>query len=179
MQCPHDLQPLARDLQQLDPATRRQFIESVGQLLALVMNRPPAGEPLPPLTAEQQAVIDYLTEHGVTPAEELAHHAGYSPNTVKRWCGPDGVLRKHGVTATRTGYGIAQPYPPATGKPPLTAEQKAIISHLQEHGLTSSEDLAAKIGYDAKTIKRWCGPSGDLRHYGVIATSRGYGIRCE
>ena len=61
---------------------------------------------LPPLTAEQQAVIDYLREHGVTSAADLSQHVGYSERTIKTWCAPDGILRDHGVIPTTRGYAV-------------------------------------------------------------------------
>jgi len=63
---------------------------------------------LPALTAEQAAVITYLREHGVTPAEELAEKIGFSVRTLSRWCGPNGPLRRHGVDATPKGYALAE-----------------------------------------------------------------------
>ena len=66
----------------------------------------PINEGLPPLTAEQQAVIDYLREHGVTSAADLSHHVGYSERTIKTWCAPDGILRARGVVPTTRGYAV-------------------------------------------------------------------------
>lgn len=61
---------------------------------------PPAPK-LPPLKAEQQAVIDYLEKHGVTPADEIAQHAGYSQSTIYRWA--NGPLAEHGVKSCPNG----------------------------------------------------------------------------
>lgn len=66
----------------------------------------PVHEGLPPLTAEQQSVIDYLREHGVTSAADLSQHVGYSERTIKTWCAPDGILRAHGVVPTTRGYAV-------------------------------------------------------------------------
>jgi len=124
---------------------------------------------LPALTAEQAAVITYLREHGVTPAEELAEKIGFSVRTLSRWCGPNGPLRRHGVDATPKGYAFTH-----TPLPRLAPNQQGCLAYIREHGPISADDLATPIGYSAKQIKRWCGPSGPLRAYGVRPTGRGY-----
>lgn len=101
--CPPELLGIATQLEQLRPAARSAAITAMSAVItAMILS--PINEGLPPLTAEQQAVIDYLREHGVTSAADLSQHVGYAENTIKRWCAPDGPLRAHGVTPTTRGY---------------------------------------------------------------------------
>lgn len=64
--------------------------------------------PPPPLTSDQQSLLDYLRENGVTSSTELARVMGYNEKTIKRWCGKSGILREYGVQSTSTGYGVAE-----------------------------------------------------------------------
>jgi len=84
------------------------------------MNRP---QPLPPLDAEQQAVLDLLGEGGIVSALAIAGRIGCSERTIKRWCGPTGVLREHGVVpCRRKGYALAHCPPPADDSPPAWSD---------------------------------------------------------
>jgi len=166
----------ALGIEVLVPAAYARMLRRTGQPLQLDVQLDPEPSPLPPLTNEQRATLDYLRENGVTPAEELSHQIGYSEITIKRWCKPGGPLHAHGVRGTRKGYAYSGDAPV---KPPLTSEQRATVVYLREHGITSAEELAHQIGYSTNTIKAWCGPSGPLRDYGVIATKKGYAVEGE
>jgi hypothetical protein len=107
--CPPELIGIAHQLETMTPQARAAAASVLYGALASAMalgNQQPA-PPLPPLTTEQQAVIDYLKKEGVTPAEELAHHTGYSRRTIQTWCNENGTLHAHGVVPTTKGYGIA------------------------------------------------------------------------
>ena len=61
----------------------------------------------PALDAEQRAVLDLLADEGVMASADLAERVGCSANSIKNWCGPDGVLREYGVEPVpNKGYGI-------------------------------------------------------------------------
>ena len=92
----------------LVPAAYARMLRRTGQPLQLNVQLDPEPSPLPPLTNEQRATLDYLRENGVTPAEELSHQIGYSVRTISNWCGPNGPLRAHGVTPTKKGYALAE-----------------------------------------------------------------------
>ena len=102
---PPDVASICHQLDQMPLAARTAAL-TVIQATLNAMLVAPVHNGLPPLTAEQQAVIDYLRENGVTPSEELAHHTGFSTDTIKLWCGPKGKLRKHGVVPTSKGYAV-------------------------------------------------------------------------
>lgn len=100
-----ELTAIAFQLSHLRPAARSAALTAM-QAVITAMILSPINDGLPPLTAEQQAVIDYLRDHGVTSAADLSHHVGYSERTIKTWCAPDGILRAHGVVPTTRGYAV-------------------------------------------------------------------------
>lgn len=112
--CPPELAGIAAQFERLagQPAARAALAGALYNAMAgvlLLTAQQQTAEPpehKPPLTSEQQAVIDYLRENGVTPAEELSKQIGYSAQTIRRWCGKDGCLHSFGVITTPNGYGL-------------------------------------------------------------------------
>jgi hypothetical protein len=90
----------------LVPAAYARMLRRQGKRLEIDVELDPEPSPLPPLKAEQQALLDYLKENGVTSSTDLAGKIGYEPNTIKNWCGPRGPLRAHGVISTKKGYAV-------------------------------------------------------------------------
>lgn len=178
----------------LVPAAFAKMLRRQSKPLDIHVEFKPEPKSKPPLTRNQQSIIDYLKEHGVTPAEKLADEIVCGVASVKRWCGKGGVLREeYGVEPTTKGYALNASLirrresvnnnidsdRNSLSFPLLTAEQQSVIEYLKEHGVTSASVLAKHAGYSVKTIQRWCKPGGELSTHGVVPTTRGYGLQSK